>query len=137
MLRLVIVPLCAGALVLAACEPLGNDELRREVEGIHSVAAEGAVLGNQIATQDTKRAFARVQARVLADSAEHSAERLTDAHPASGLQPAVAHSISLADGVSTAVCALEVAPDDAERAARTSKRLERLARRATRLAESL
>src|SRR5215212_4340732 len=77
----------ALVLLLAACEPLGPDELRREVETIHSTAAEGSVLADQIAAQRTKRTFARVQARELGDAADHSAERLTDAHPEDGLLP--------------------------------------------------
>ena len=68
-----------GAIVLAGCGPMSADELRREVDTIHSTAAEASVLADQIAAQRTKRTFARVQARNLADAAEHSAERLTDA----------------------------------------------------------
>src|SRR3954470_2050351 len=122
---------------LAACQPLGTDELRREVETIHSTAAEGAVLGDQIADQDTKRTFARVQAGELADATEHSAERLTDAHPDSGVEPDVDRAIALAEGVSSAAGTLQVAPDDPAAAARAADRLRRLAQRSTKLAASL
>jgi hypothetical protein len=126
-----------AAVVLAGCEPLGPDELQREVETVHSLAAEGSVLADQVATQNTKRTFARVQAGELADAAEHSAERLTDAHPADGLEAPTQRAISLAEDVSGAVGELEVAPDDPASAASAADRLRSLARRSDALAASL
>jgi hypothetical protein len=127
---------CAAA-ALSACEPLGPDELQREVETVHSLAAEGSVLADEIAAQNTKRTFARVQARELSDAAEHSAERLTDAHPAEGLEGPTQRAISLAEDVSSAVGSLETAPDDASAAATSADRLRELARRSDGLAASL
>jgi hypothetical protein len=132
-----LVALCVAALALTACEPLGPDELQREVESIHSVAAEGSVLADQVANQSTKRTFARVQARELSDAAEHSAERLTDAHPAEGLGDATLRAIDLAEQTSAAVGEVELAPDDAAKASDSSARLGRLAARADSLARSL
>jgi hypothetical protein len=126
-----------AALALTACEPLGPEELQREVESIESVAAEGAVLGDRIALQETKRTFARVQARELADAADHSAERLTDAHPAEGLTADVERAIRLAESVSSQVGSLEVAPDAAASADDAAARLRSLASQAKELAESL
>jgi hypothetical protein len=125
------------AILLAGCEPLGPDELRREVQTVHSLAAEGSVLADEIAAQNTKRTFARVQARELADAAEHSAERLTDAHPADGLEAPTQRAISLAEDVSAAVGQIEVAPDDASGAAAAANRLRSLARRTDALAATL
>lgn len=125
------------ALLLVGCEPLSSAELRREVDSVHSVAAESAVLADQIANQRTKRTFARAQARNLSDAAEHSAERLTDAHPADGLLPKTEEAIDLAERVSAAAGDLEVAPDDAGAAAETANRLRGLAAKTQRLSESL
>ena len=127
----------AVAFALTACEPLGPDELQREVETIHSTAAEGSVLADEIAAQNMKRTFARVQARELADAAQHSAERLTDAHPADGLEGPTDRAIGLAEDTETAVGQLETAPDDAVAAARAAERLRDLARRTDELAASL
>ena len=135
--RLAAVAIAAVALAAAGCEPLGPDELQREVRSIHSVAAEGAVLAEQVADQSTKRTFARVQARELSDAAEHSAERLTDAHPAEGLGEATAHSIDLAEATSAAVGEVEQAPDDATSAADAASRLRRLANESDALAQQL
>jgi hypothetical protein len=116
---------------------MSADELRREVDTVHSTAAEASVLGDQIASQNTKRTFARVQARELADAAEHSAERLTDAHPADGLEPQLQRAITLAEDVSDAAGALEVAPDDAVAAGHAADRLRDLARQTDELAASI
>jgi len=125
------------SLALAACEPLGPDELQREVETVHSIAAEGSVLAEQIAEQNTKRNFARVQARELSEAAEHSAERLTDAHPAEGLAAPTQEAITFASDVSSAVGELEVAPDNAAGAAATADRLRELTGQTDDLAKGL
>jgi len=126
-----------AAIAIAGCEPLGPDELQREVQTIQSTAAEGSVLADQVAAQNIKRTFTRVEARELADAAQHSAERLTDAHPADGLEAPTRRAISLAEDVSAAVGGLETAPDDAAAAARAAQRLRDLADRSEQLAGSL
>ena len=125
------------ATTLAGCEPLSSAELQRETEGIASVAAEGSVLAEQIAQQDTKRTFARVQARELGESAQHSAERLSDAHPAEGLDDEVADAVVIADRIEAELGALEVAPDQPGPAAGVADRLRELSARASELAGSL
>jgi hypothetical protein len=135
--RLAVVAAATVAATLAACEPLGPDELQREVRSIHSVAAEGAVLAEQVADQSTKRTFARVQARELSDAAEHSAERLTDAHPAEGLGDQTARAIDLAERTSAAVGEVEQAPDDPAGASDAASRLRRLAAQTDALAQQL
>jgi len=136
-LRLAAVFLIAGAFFVSGCEPLQEDELAREVETIRSLAGEGSVLADQIAAQNTKRTFARVQARELSDAAEHSSERLTDAHPAAGLGEEVQRAVGLADDVSAAIGRLEAAPDDASGAADASGRLRALSKSAEQLGGSL
>jgi outer membrane murein-binding lipoprotein Lpp len=136
--RIVLIALAVLAAVLVAgCEPLGPDELRREVQTIQSTAAEGSVLADQVAAQNSKRTFTRVQARELSDAAGHSAERLTDAHPADGLEQQTERAISLAEDTSTAIGDVETAPDDAAGAARAADRLRELARQSEQLAASL
>jgi hypothetical protein len=134
---LVAVLAIAVAIAASGCEPLGPDELQREVETVHSTAAEGSVLADQIAAQNMKRTFARVQARELGESADHSAERLTDAHPADGLEAPTERAIALAEQVAVAVGDLETAPDDAAAAADAASRLRELARQTDELAASL
>jgi hypothetical protein len=123
--------------ILSGCEPLGPDELRREVQTIHSTAAEASVLADQIAAQRTKRTFARVHATQLGDSADHSAERLTDAHPQDDLIAQTNRAITLAEQVGEQIGGLETAPDDAQAAQATAARLRALAAKADGLAASL
>jgi hypothetical protein len=132
-------PLIAITLLVASsgCGPMNADELRREVDTIHSTAAEASVLADQIAEQRTKRTFARVQARNLADAAEHSAERLTDSNPASGLEQQLQRAIALAEDVSDAAGSIETAPDDAVAAGHAADRLRDLARQTDELAGSI
>ena len=134
---LVAIAVVAVAVAFAGCEPLSRDELAREVEGVGSLAAEGAVLADEVSQQETKRTFARVHARELADAAEHSAERLTDAHSAEGLADATQEAIHLSEDVSSAIGDLEVAPDDASGAAAIETRLRGLAQKASTLEDSL
>ena len=125
------------AVVVSGCEPLDQGELSREIEGVASLASEGAVLADEVAQQETKRTFARVQARQLSDSAEHSAERLTDAHPAEGLAGATDEAIVLSNDVSEAIGQVEVAPDDATGADEASERLRALVQKLHELEDSL
>jgi hypothetical protein len=78
-----------------------------------------------------------VQARELADSADHSAERLTDAHPQDDLIAQTNRAITLAEQVADELGALEVAHDDAAAARATAAKLRALAAKASGLAESL
>jgi hypothetical protein len=125
------------AVLLVGCEPLGPDELRRETQAIHSLAAEGSVLADRVAEQETKRTFARVQARELGDAADHSAERLTDARPQEDLVEPTERAIALAERVADEIGGVEVAPDDAASARIAAERLRSLATRADQLAGSL
>jgi hypothetical protein len=135
--RAIVAVLLIGIVGLPGCEPLGPDELKREVDSIHSVAAEGAVLAHLVADQDTKRTLARVQARELADAAEHSAERLIDAHPADGIEASTATAVDLAGRVSDAIGEIEQAPDDVSAASGAAERLRRLAAQTDSLSGSL
>ena len=133
----IAVALGAVTALLAGCEPLSGGELKREIESVGSAAAEGAVLAQQVASQDTKRTFARVHARELADATEHSAEHLTDAHPEEEIRDEAERAIGLAEDVSSQIGEIEVAPDDAVAAAEVASRLRELSDQASALADSL
>jgi hypothetical protein len=129
--------LCCTCLLLTGCEPLSSAELRREVDSIHSIAAEGSLLADQVEAQRTKRTFARVLARELADAAEHSAERLTDAHPDDGLERQTQAAIQMASEAADTLGQIELAPDDSDAAAEAADRLRRLSARSAQLSGSL
>lgn len=71
----------AAALLLtpSGCGDLSNDELNRGVESLSALAAQGQLVANGVARDETKTTYARVMARTLGDEAEHEAEKLADA----------------------------------------------------------
>ena len=126
-----------AALWLSGCDPLTADELTREIDQIHSLAAEGAVLADGVRADRTRATFTRVHARELADSADESAQKLNDATEAPGLADDVEGAIELAGDVSQALGDLETSPGDEATGGDAAKRLRDLADRADRLADGL
>ena len=108
--------LAALALALAGCDPLDHSELRREVESLHSIAAEGRLLAKDVERDRTKATFVRVHARELADTADESAQKVTDADVQKDLGAEAKRTIDLAGELSDALGELEVAPGNESRA---------------------
>jgi hypothetical protein len=104
------------ALVLAGCDPLDHSELRREVKGLHSIAAEGRLLAKDVERDRTKATFVRVHAGELADSADETAQKVTDADVQKDLGAEAKRTIDLAGELSDALGELEVAPGNEARA---------------------
>jgi hypothetical protein len=116
--RLALLAVAPVALVLSGCDPLDSAELKREVDAIGSVAAEGGLLASDVSRDRTKATFVRVHAGELASAADESAQKINDADVASGLQGEAERAIRIAMDVSDALGELEVSPGD-ERQART------------------
>jgi hypothetical protein len=114
MARVPIVALFAtgAALAAAGCGDLSRAELKRGVESLGSIAAEGRLLARDVAADRTKATFARVQARTLSEQADHEAEKLGDATPAPGLHGARAQAVKLAEMLGDSLGALAAAPGD-------------------------
>lgn len=74
-----ILILAALLLTSSGCGDLSNDELNRGVESLSALAAQGQLVANGVARDETKATYARVMARTLGDEAEHEAEKLADA----------------------------------------------------------
>jgi hypothetical protein len=132
-----LIALLALAVACTGCNPLNNDELAREVTMSGSIAAEGALLAEQVAEDRTKATFVRVHAGELAAAADGSAEKLNDAGVEPDLQDKVDAAIAIDEDVSGALSDLEVAPGDESEGARAEATLKRAADRASRLEESL
>jgi hypothetical protein len=127
----------AGVLLLGGCNELDQEELTRDVGVIQSVAAEGALLADQVAEGRTISSFARVHANELAGTADQTAQGLSDAEVSSSKEADVKAAIALADDESGALGHLVVSPSEEGTAARIGSYLRRIARRATRLEDSL
>jgi hypothetical protein len=61
-MRLVVVAICAGCLLVGCGTP---QELSKQAEEVHSVAAEGALLAHDAAEGDTTETFTREHAKAL------------------------------------------------------------------------
>jgi len=127
----------SSALLIAGCDPLDSNELKHEVQSIHSVAAEGSVLAGQASKGRTLAPFARVHARELAQSVDETAQSLNDVDVPDGLRSQVDRAIQLAGDASGSLGDLETSPDDRSQAANLAARLSATAAQADQLAGSL
>jgi hypothetical protein len=137
--RRVPVLLClAAAGLLAGCGgPITDDELQRGIETLGATAAEGRLVALDVAEDRTKVTFVRVEARDLAEDAEHEAEKLNDARAQPGNERVKADAVALAIEIDSALGDLQVFPADRQRARRAAQRLDTLSTRADRLTGEL
>jgi hypothetical protein len=124
-------------LVAAGCGPIKRDELQRGVETLGSTAEEGRLLGRDVARDRSKNTFVRVQARTLADTADHEAEKLADADATGRVVSIKAASVRLAQDISAALRDLQVFPGNRATGANVAGRLTKLASDARTLEEEL
>jgi hypothetical protein len=129
--------LICGAVFLAGCDPLDQNELRREVDTIQSIAAEGSLLAQQAARNRTKLTYLRVHSKDLADQAEQSAEKLKDAEVEQSIKPQLDEAINLANEESDALGQLEVSGGDESQAKVVEDMLNRVNDRAKSLTDKL
>lgn len=138
MARYARITLLTAVVLLGGCGgPIQPEELRRGVETISSLAGEGALLADGVAEDRTRAAFTRVQARTVADLAQHEAEKLADADADARLRARKARAVALAQRVSDALGELEVRPGDESVGREQARTLRGLQARADRLAAAL
>jgi predicted outer membrane protein len=125
------------AVALAGCDPLDRAELKREVESIGSLAAEGEILASDTARDRTKATFVRVHAEELSSNAEESAEKINDADVATGLNGKAGRAIRLATDTADALGELVVSPGDEHTARSVQLELHKLSDEADGLSSSL
>jgi hypothetical protein len=114
-----------------------REELKRGVKTLASDAADGSLLARGVAQNRTRSPFVRVHAGVLADDADHEAQKLHDAEANPPVDAKKQKAIAIAQRISDVLGQLELAPGD-EQVGRTSERqLDGLARAANDLADSL
>lgn len=127
----------AAALAVAGCGSLGRAELKREVLSLQALAAEGRILARESTLGRSHTPFVRVHARELADDADHSARKLSDATPGHGLEASVQRAVNIASAESDALGVLETAPYESRNSRRAARELLQLSHAAERLAEKL
>jgi hypothetical protein len=131
--------LLSVSLVTAGCGAIKPAELAHEVETIHSVAAEGAILADGVAAGHIERNFARAHASELSGLVDSRAEKLSDDRPPDdpALLAKTNEAIDLAGKVSDSLGDIELSPGDQRAAAKTARDLRQLAAKAQTLGDSL
>jgi hypothetical protein len=122
---------------LAGCDPLDKNELRREVETIQSISAEGSLLAQQAAMNRTKLTYLRVHSQELADEAEETAEKLKDAEVQQSIKPQLGEAVNLAMEESDALGQLEVSGGDEPQARAAEAALDKVTDRTKQLTDQL
>jgi hypothetical protein len=101
-----------AAVALAGCGPLDRAELKRGVESLSAVTAEGRLLADGVASDRTRSTYVRVHARELGDEVQHESEKLADATTASGLEGSRDAAVTLAGRLGDALGELQTRPGD-------------------------
>jgi hypothetical protein len=125
------------ALPFGACGDLSRGELRRGVETLAAVAAEGQLVANGVARDATKTTYARVMAKTLGEEAEHEGEKLADAEPEAGRREERDAAVAIAGEISELLSELQTYPSDERHGELVERHLGEAQDRADALAERL
>jgi hypothetical protein len=137
-LRRGTVALVVAALAAGGCGGLSNDELKRGVESLSALGAQGQLVANGVARDETKATYARAMARTLGEEAEHEAEKLADATleepELGGIRQA---AIAVATEISDQLSEVQTFPGDERRGANAQRHLVEAQEEADAIAERL
>jgi hypothetical protein len=131
--------LVIGALAapLAACGREAPHQVRLSVEQISSIAAEGALMADDVARARSKTTFVRVHGEDLSSQAQHEAEKLNDDPISPDLHGRVKAAIKLAGDIGSAIDDLRTSPQDRTQARMDASKLRSWSDQARKLAESI
>ena len=110
---------------LTGCGTLGKAELRRGVESVGALAAQGQILASGVAGDRTKSTYTRVMARELGGAAQHEAEKLADATPQAGLGRLRDAAVALSSEVASLYSQIETFPGREVEGRRVVRRMGR------------
>jgi hypothetical protein len=127
----------AAAAAGSGCGRETNHDVRISIEQLSSIAAEGALMADDVARDRSKNTYVRVHGEELSSQAEHEAEKLNDAPIDPALRDRVEKAIGLAGEIGGGIDDLRVAPQDRQKAAQTVQDLKKWADEARKLAESI
>jgi hypothetical protein len=107
------------------------------VEQLTSIAAEGALMADDLARQRTTTTFVRVHGGELSEQALHEAEKLNDDSIPPDLQLRAQAAIKLASEIGGAIDELRTSPQDRGQDRRDGAKLRRWSAEAYRIANSI
>ena len=105
-----VLTVVAGCALLGGCGPLSNGELARGVETLGTLAAEGRLVADGVASDRTRATYTRVHSRELAEDAAHEAEKLADASVQRGLEQPRDQAVAVAQRLDDTLGELETFP---------------------------
>jgi hypothetical protein len=129
-----LLPLAAS---LGGCGRERRHQVKLSIQQLSSIAAEGALMADDLARDRTKTTFVRVHGEELSSQAEHEAEKLNDDPVTPDLHAPIKKAIDLASAIGSAIDDLRVSPQDRSQAADDRAKLEKWAAEASKLADSL
>lgn len=117
--------LAATVLVSSAsgCGDLGRGELSRGVESLGGLAAQGGLIANGVARDDTKATYARVMAKTLGGEAQHEAEKLADAEARPDVRRERDAAVRIAGQIADLYSELQTFPGDERRGALVQRQM--------------
>jgi hypothetical protein len=129
--------LAGAALALAGCNggTVDRHALKRDAEGLASVATEGYLLANDVSKGASTKYFARVHAKELSDEASHLEDALSERPTVSGIEQDVRKLSHLAGKVAATLEQLHLHPTDRAVAERLKDPLQSLSDDADQLAK--
>src|SRR5438552_5013633 len=138
MRRALVVPVLVPiVVVLSACGRAHGPGVRAGVVEIASIAAEGALMADDLARDRGRVTFIRVHGGELSAQAQHEAEKLNDDPVAPSLKSRIETAITLASDIGGAIDEMRVSPQDRQQAREDEAKLHDWALKARKLAETL
>jgi hypothetical protein len=122
---------------LAGCGLDRRQEVRVGVEQLTSIAAEGALMADDLVRQRTTTTFIRVHGDELSAQALHEAEKLNDDSIPTDLKARAQAAIKLASAIGGAIDELRASPQDREQDRQDGAKLRHWSAEADRLANSI
>lgn len=112
MWRAALVAVLVGLTAACSGGAGGAEQLRRPLETVASVAAEGALMAEDVADARAWPSYVRAHARELADRADEQAEQLADVPVAGDRAATRSQAVRLAVLVSVGLRQLQIMPTD-------------------------
>jgi hypothetical protein len=131
------VALGVSVVLFSACGDLSRGELRRGVESLGALAAQGGLIADGVARDATRSTYARVMARTLGEQAEHESEKLADAEPSPGIAKEQDTAVRIAGDLADLFSELQTFPGDEHEGALVRRHMNEVGERADALADRL
>jgi hypothetical protein len=137
LLRSLLLLLLMTAFLLGGCGLERPHQVQLGIEQLGSIAAEGALMADDVARARTKVTYVRVHGEELSAQAQHEAEKLRDDPVADELKGRAQDAIALASDIGSAIDDVRTEPQDREQARAAERKLRQAAAQAGKLAETL